>query len=309
MAQRDWLEKDYYKVLGVSPGASKEEIKKAYRRLAQKHHPDANTGDAEAESRFKEVSEAHAVLSNDEKRREYDQVRQFAASGGERIYGFRPGEGGGVRINLEDLFGGGDAVGFEDLLGGFGFGGRRSRRGSDAETQVTLSFTDAVEGTMVSLPDGTKVRIPAGVSPGKRIRVKGKGQPGVGEGPPGDLFVKIEVAPHPIFRLGDEGNISMDLPVTFTEATLGAKVEVPTLTEPVTVKIPAGTPNGKVLRVRGRGAPRPKGGHGDLLVKIALQVPQKVSRKQKQLLEELEAAAEGSPRDHLAPYMTRSKAS
>lgn len=308
MAQRDWVEKDYYKILGVSESASKEEIKKAYRKLAQRYHPDANSGDAEAESRFKEVSEAHAILSNDEKRQEYDQLRRFAAAGGERIYGFRPGQGGGVRINLEDLFGG-EAAGFEDLLGGFGFGRRGPQRGGDAETEVTLSFDEAVHGTMVSLADGTKVRIPAGVSPGKRIRVRGKGQPGVGGGPAGDLYVRVDVAPHPVFTLGRSGDVSITVPVTFPEAALGAKVEVPTLDEPVTVKIPPGTTNGKVLRVRGRGAPRPRGGHGDLLVRVEVQVPQKLTRREKQLLEDLAEIHKESPREHLAPYLRKTKAS
>lgn len=308
MAQRDWLEKDYYKILGVSESASKDEIKKAYRKLAQKYHPDANSGDAEAESRFKEVSEAHAILSSDEKRQEYDRLRQFAAAGGERIYGFRPGEGGGVRINLEDLFGG-EATGFEDLLGGFGFGRRGPQRGADAETEVALSFDQAVYGTMVSLADGTKVRIPAGISPGKRIRVRGRGEPGAGGGPAGDLYVRVDVAPHPVFKLGQNGDLSLTVPVTFPEAALGAKVEVPTLDDPVTVKIPAGTTTGKVLRVRGRGAPQPKGGRGDLLVKVEVQVPQKLSRREKQLLEELAGVQKDSPREYLAPYLKKTKAS
>ncbi|MFP5298288.1 MAG: DnaJ C-terminal domain-containing protein [Actinomycetota bacterium] len=308
MAQRDWLEKDYYKILGVSESASKDEIKKAYRKLAQKYHPDANSGDAEAESRFKEVSEAHAILSSDEKRQEYDQLRQFAAAGGERIYGFRPGEGGGVRINLEDLFGG-EATGFEDLLGGFGFGRRGPQRGADAETEVALSFDQAVYGTMVSLADGTKVRIPAGISPGKRIRVRGRGEPGAGGGPAGDLYVRVDVAPHPVFKLGQNGDLSLTVPVTFPEAALGAKVEVPTLDDPVTVKIPAGTTTGKVLRVRGRGAPQPKGGRGDLLVKVEVQVPQKLSRRERQLLEELAGVQKDSPREYLAPYLKKTKAS
>jgi molecular chaperone DnaJ len=311
MAQRDWTDKDYYKVLGLSKDASKEEIKKAYRKLAQKYHPDTNTGDADAESRFKEVSEAHSVLSNDEKRNEYDQMRRFVEAGGERVYGFGSGRGGGVRVDIGDLFGGGrggQEVDIGDLLGGFGFGGRGPRRGQDAETETILSFDDAVNGTTVVLHDGTKVRIPAGVNSGTRIKVAGKGSPGAGGGPDGDLYVRVSVHEHPIFKLGKNGEISLDVPVTYTEAALGAKVEVPTLAGPVTVKIPAGTPNGKRLRVKGKGAPRRGGGHGDLLVRIEVAVPQKLARKEKELLEEL-AQAQESPRSHLESYMDRSEAS
>jgi molecular chaperone DnaJ len=161
LAQRDWMEKDYYKILGVSKEASKDEIKRAYRKLAQKYHPDANKGDSTAETRFKEISEAHSVLSNDSKRAEYDRMRSFVEAGGERIYGFGPDRGGGVRVNIGDVFGGGvgGSVGdlFEDLLGGGGFG-FRNRRGRDVETEVTLSFDEAVSGTTLTLDTGTKVR-------------------------------------------------------------------------------------------------------------------------------------------------------
>jgi molecular chaperone DnaJ len=312
MAQRDWFEKDYYKVLGVTKSASKDEVKKAYRKLAQRFHPDANAGDPDAEARFKEISEAHAILSNDEKRREYDRMRQFVEAGGERVYGFTPGQGGGVRVNigdlgdLGDLFGGGGGAAggglFEDL---FGFRPPGRRRGADAETDVTLSFEDAVHGTTVTLPAGGKARIPAGVTDGQRIRVPGKGGVGANKAPAGDLYVKVHVQPHPVFRLERNGNLTVTLPLTFTEAALGAKVEVPTLDAPVTLKIPPGTPNGKTLRVKGKGAPKPRGGHGDLLVKVEVQVPQKLSRKEKQLLEEFAQAHEENPRTHLEDYVKR----
>lgn len=303
MAQRDWADKDYYKVLGVTKDASKEDIKKAYRKLAQKHHPDANEGDPAAASRFKEISEAHSILSNDEKRREYDQIRSFVEAGGDRVYGFTPGGGGGVRVNIGDLFGGGADGGiFDDL---FGFRPTGPQKGADTETAISLPFDDAVSGTTVSLNDGTKVRIPAGVTDRSRIRVPGKGGPGLNGGPPGDLFVKVHVEPHPVFKLGKDGNVTVALPVTFTEAALGSKVEVPTLEGPVTVKIPAGTRNGKTLRVRGKGAPRRAGGRGDVLVKIEIDVPQKLSRKEKQLLEELATIHEDSPREHLEAFMDR----
>lgn len=301
MSQREWADKDYYKVLGVSKTATKDEVKKAYRKLAQKFHPDANKGDAEAERRFKEISEAHAILSNDEKRSEYDQLRAFVEAGGERVYGFQPGQGGGVRINigdLGDLFGGASGSGgFDDLLGGFGFGSRR-QRGQDLETQVDLSFDDAVAGATVTI-NGAKVRIPPGVRDGARIRVAGKGGAAPNGGQPGDLFVVVHVAPHPFFRLRDDGNLEVTVPVTFTEAALGTRLTVPTLDGSVTVKVPAGTRNGKRLRVRGRGAPRAKDGHGDLFVVIEVEVPQKLTKEEKELLERFAQIHKASPRDHL----------
>ena len=303
MSQRDWFEKDYYKILGVSKDASKDEIKKAYRKLAQKFHPDANKDDATAEARFKEVSEAHSILSNDDKRKEYDEMRRLVDAGGQRFYGFGPNRGAGnVRVNIGDLFGDDDGALFEDLLGGFGFGARGPRKGQDLEAEAQLSFEDAVNGTTVSV-NGTKVKIPPGIGNGGRVRVSGRGGPGADGGPGGDLYVRVAVAPHPIFTGGKDGNLHVTVPVTFVEAALGSKIEVPTLEGPVTVKIPAGTPNGKTLRVKGRGGPRPVGGTGDLLVKIEVQVPQKLSRQEKELLEKFQAAHKGSPREHLDAYL------
>ena len=306
MAQRDWAEKDYYKVLGVPKTATKEEIKKAYRKLAQKHHPDANKGDKAAEARFKEVSEAHAILSNDEKRAEYDQIRQFMESGGRRFYN-APGGGGNVRINIGDLFGdpgaGGSDTIFEDLLGGFGFRPRGPERGQDLETETTLSFEDAVNGVTVPLPEGGKAKIPAGVGDGARIKVAGRGARGPNGGPPGDLYVRVHVQPHPVFSRSKSGDLVVELPVTFTEAALGAKIEVPTLDGSVTVKIPPGTPNGKTLRVRGRGGPKPRGGDRDLLVKVLVQVPEKLTRQEKDLLEKFAAVHKESPRGHLEDHV------
>src|SRR5688500_12659951 len=219
MAQRDWMEKDYYSVLGVSKDASKEDIKKAYRKLAQKYHPDANKDEAAAETRFKEISEAHAVLSNDEKRREYDQIRTFAGGGGG--YGFRPGGGGRVRVNVGDIGDLGDLFGdqgggvFEDLLGGFGFrGGPRTMRGQDVETEVHLEFEDSVDGVTITLPQGTKAKIPAGVGDGARIKLAGKGEPGMNGGPPGDMFVRVRVKPHPVFGRAATGDLTVRVPVT-----------------------------------------------------------------------------------------------
>ena len=280
MAQRDWAEKDYYKVLGVSKDASKEDIKRAYRKLAQKYHPDANKGDSQAETRFKEISEAHAVLANPDKRAEYDEMRRLFEAGGDRIYGYGPEGGGGVRINIGDLFGNeGTGSLFEDLLGGVGF--RTQRQGADLESEVTLSFDEAISGSTLTLENGARVRIPPGVGDGARIKVAGKGRPGLQGAPAGDLYVRVHVSPHPIFGRGKNGNLELIAPV----------------------KVPSGTPSGKVLRVKGRGAPRPRGGHGDLLVTIEVQVPQKLSRKEKALLEEFAALHDESPRDHLKRYM------
>jgi molecular chaperone DnaJ len=312
MSQREWVQKDYYKVLGVAKDATKDDIKRAYRKLAQKHHPDANKGDAAAEGRFKEVSEAYAILSNEEKRHQYDQMRSFVQAGGERIYGFGPDQGGGVRVNVGDI---GDLFGtegfgsaFDDLLGGFGFRGRDGRDGRDMETEVTLSFEEAVNGTTISLPQGGKVRIPAGVGNGARIKVAGRGGAASGGGAPGDLYVRVKVREHPLFARAKNGDLVVTVPVTFDEAALGAQIEVPTLDAPVTVKVPAGTRNGKTLRVKGRGAPRPRGGRGDLLVKVDVEVPQKLSRREKQLLEEFRAIHKSSPRDRLESYMHRDAA-
>ena len=302
MAQRDWAEKDYYAVLGVAKDASKDEIKKAYRKLAQMYHPDANKGDASAEARFKEISEAHAVLSNDAKRAEYDEMRRLVEAGGERIYGYGPNRGGGVRVNIGDM---GDIGSiFEDLIGGrggnFGFG---PRRGQDVETETTLTFEEAIEGALLTLSGGTKVRVPAGVADGARIKIAGKGSTSTNGGPPGDLFVRVHVHPHPIFERSSNGDLMLTLPVTFVEAALGAKVEVPTLDGSVTVKVPAGSSSGKVLRVRGRGAPKPKGGFSDLLVRLEVQVPKKLGRKEKELLQQFAETHDESPRRHLEGHL------
>lgn len=303
MSQRNWFEKDFYKVLGVDKDASKEDIKRAYRKLAQKHHPDANKGDESAEARFKEISEAHAILSNDEKRAEYDQLRKYAGAGGNPFFGFTPGGGRNVRVNvgdLGDLFGGGGGRSpFDDL---FGFRSTGPQQGQHLETEVTLDFDEAVSGATLTLQGGARVRVPAGVGDGAKIRVAGKGDPSPDGGPPGDLFVRVRVKEHPVFRTLGNGDIAVDLPVTYSEATLGAKIDVPTLDGSVTVKIPPGTENGKTLRVKGRGAPRSKGGQGDLLVKIQVEIPKKLSRKEKEALEKFAEVHTASPREHLERY-------
>lgn len=364
----------------MAKNASADEIKKAYRKLAQKFHPDANPGNKQAEERFKEISAAHDVLGDEEKRKQYDRVREMAASGfgpggfggqgGAGRYGGRtqgspfggPGGPGGAGPDLGDIF---------DLFGGAAGGRQRGpARGADLETSVTLPFDEAMRGTTVPVKikgpaacetcrgsgaapgtapvvcpecggsgavavnqglfqmsrpcprcggagriiehpcptcrgSGTvrrtrrfSVRVPPGVRDGARIRVTGRGEPGARGGRAGDLFVVVHVQPHRIF--GRKGpDLTLDLPVTYAEAALGANVQVPTLNGAVTLKVPAGTPNGKTFRVRGKGAPRPKGGSGDLLVTIEVQVPRKLSREEKALVEQLREAQRESPRKPL----------
>ncbi len=307
MSQREWADKDFYKVLGVEESASKAAIKKAYRKLAQRYHPDANKGDAAAEQRFKEISEAHSILSNDDKRKEYDEMRSLIAAGGQRFYGFRPGRGGdGVRVNIGDLgdvFGGGGGSLFEDLLGGMG-GRPAPRRGRDAETEVTLSFDEAVSGTTVTLPDAGRVRIPAGVGDGNRVKVANKGEVDP-IGGPGDLFVKVRVEPHPVFSLPGNSNLEVHVPVTYPEAALGAKITVPTLDDEVTVKLPPGTPHGKRMRVRGRGLPKASGGNGDLYVVVEIEVPQRLSKAEKDALERFAEVHKENPREVLEHRLRR----
>ena len=370
--RREWFEKDYYNVLGVAKNASAAEIKKAYRKLAQQHHPDANPGNTQAEDRFKEISAAYDVLGDEEKRKQYDQVRDMAASGFGS--GGSPGGGGGFGggfpggVRFEDL---GD---LGDLFGGLFGGGRRGggarpARGADLETTVTVSFDDAMTGTtmpvrisgpapcetchgsgaapgtsptvcsrcggsgavavnqglfqmsqpcpvchgsgrVVQTPCPTcggtgsrtrtrsfQVKVPAGVQDGARIRLTGRGEPGPAGAQPGDLYVQVRVHPHRFFgRSGHD--LTLELPVTYAEAALGADVRVPTLNGPVTMKVPAGTPNGKTFRLKGKGAPK-RGGHGDLLVTTRIEVPRKLSRPEKELLKQLQQTEKESPRRRL----------
>jgi len=354
-AQREWFEKDYYKVLGVAESATAKEITRAYRKLAKEHHPDANPG---SEERFKEISAAYDVLGDEAKRKEYDEVRRLGPMAGGFGGPGGGGFGGGQTFRTDDL---GD---LGDLFGGLFGGGRRRRqrgpqRGADLEAGLHLSFTDAVKGveTTVNLPSdvrcgtcrgsgaapGTslrtcgrcggsgqlnddqgpfslskictdcsgrgqtvetpcpnchgsghehstrkvKVRIPAGVEDGQRIRVKGRGAPGEGTAPAGDLYVVVHVA-HDA-RFGRRGrNLTSMAKVSFADAALGTQITVPTLDDPVTVKVPAGTQPGTQLRVRGRGVPAQGKSHpnpGDLLVKIEVEVPKDLTDAQRAALE------------------------
>jgi molecular chaperone DnaJ len=294
VASQDWFEKDFYKTLGVSKDISDAELKKAYRKLARKYHPDSNAGDAKAEAKFKEISEAYSVLSDAEQRREYDEIRamgsgaRFTAPGGsaggfEDVFN-RFGQGGGQQANFDDIFsmfnqgGGGGSFGsgrFGQPSGGFrGFGG--PQKGADLTARTTIDFVTAAQGETITLQaeDGKpfKVKLPAGVADGQKIRLRGRGRPSPDGGESGDIVVQVKVRAHPVFSR-DGLNLRLTVPVTFTEATLGATIEVPTLGgDTVKLRVAPGTPSGRVLRVKGRGITSSKG-TGDLLAELQVAVP------------------------------------
>jgi molecular chaperone DnaJ len=276
VAAKDLYEKDFYKILGVTPTASQSEIKNAYRSKAKDLHPDKNQGDTALEEKFKAVSEAYDILSDAKKRAEYDEARSLFERGG-----FRSPTGGGGAGDFSDIFGGGNPQDiFANLFGGAGMR-RGPRKGQDLQTESTISFREAIFGTTLELKiavDGKtrqdiSARVPAGVKDGVKIRVKGKGASG--EAGPGDLFILLNVTPHPIFSRNGE-NITLTVPVTFVEATLGADIKVPTLSDDeVTLRLAPGTPTGRVLRVKGRGVTKGTT-TGDLLVTIEVQIPQRL---------------------------------
>ena len=309
MASQDWLEKDFYKTLGVQKGVTDAELKKTYRKLARKYHPDSNPGDTAAEAKFKEISEAYSVLSDAEQRAEYDQIRAMGMGGAR----FTSGSGGGQ--GFDDMFGGmfgggrgghfsaqGGGQGFEDIFNMFGGGARGPQPGRDVQASTTLDFETAVSGDTVTLqaPSGTvKVKIPAGVADGQKIKVRGKGEPSPNGGPAGDLILNIAVRKHPVFER-DGQHLRLKLPVTFSEAALGATVEVPTLGgAPVKLKIQPGTPSGRVLRVKGRGVSSSKG-VGDLLAEVQVVVPSHLSDAAREALEAFrEVEPSENPREDL----------
>jgi len=293
MASQDWFDKDFYKTLGVAKDVSDAELKKTYRKLARKYHPDSNQGDAAAEAKFKEISEAYSVLSDSEQRAEYDEIRAMGSgarftAGGAGAGGFedvfsRFGQGSRQSADFEDIFamfnqGQGGSFGsgrFGQPSGGFrGFGG--PQKGADVTARTTLDFATAVQGETITLQgeDGKpfKVKIPAGVKDGQKIRLRGRGRPSPDGGESGDIVVSITVRPHPVFTR-DGLNLRLTVPVKFTEATLGATIEVPTLGgDVVKLRVAPGTPSGRVLRVKGRGVKSSKG-TGDLLAELQVAVP------------------------------------
>ncbi|HET7711911.1 MAG TPA: J domain-containing protein [Thermoanaerobaculia bacterium] len=290
--------RDYYDILGVKKTASDEEIKKAYRALAKKHHPDKHKGNKEAENKFKEISEAYAVLGDKEKRAQYDRLGQeaFGASGfggfdfSQFMGGARGRRAGGQRTSADftDIF--------SDLFGG-GFQTGPSR-GADLEAELTIDFRDAVLGTTMDLTIGgnrVRVKIPEGVSEGQRLRLRGKGGAGESGGPAGDLNVLIHVRPHSFFeRRGDD--IHIDLPVTVKEAAAGAEIDVPTIHGGVRARIPAGTQAGQTFRLTGKGVKRKTGGHGDHYYRVQIVLPKSIPPE---VVETLEKAYEEHPRAKL----------
>jgi molecular chaperone DnaJ len=381
VAAQDYYEKDYYAELGVTKTATSAEIKKAYRKLARDLHPDKNPGNKQSEDKFKAVSEAYDVLADGAKRKEYDEARDLMATGAFRGFpGGVPGSpGGSGSFDLGDLLrnasagGSPSGGGIGDLFGnlfnrGGGTGARtRSRRGADLETQVTLSFTEAVDGVLVPLritergtcdtchgtgarpgtsprtcpvcsgsglitrnqgsfafsePCGNcagtgsviddpcptcrgertvvktrtlKTRIPPGVSDGQRIKLAGRGEPGLGGGPAGDLYVVVHVSRHELFgRSGD--NLILSVPVTFAELVQGTTLKVPTLTGAVSLKVPPGTASGRKFRVKSAGITR-KGKSGDLIVTVEVSIPQRISAEAAAALDQFTAAALEDPRE------------
>jgi curved DNA-binding protein len=312
-------EKDYYKILGVDKKASEEEIKKVYRKLAMKYHPDRNKGDKKAEEKFKGISEAYAVLSDKEKRQQYDTVgstgfqqrysqedifqgfdfsnlfREFGFGGGsENVFGQGAGRSRGGPYRTYTFHRGGPAHDYGDPFGQYA-GAGMAQRGSDQLYELGISLREAAFGAekQLSFPkekglEKVNVKIPAGITSGKKLRISGRGESGLGGGPAGDLFIQIKVLEDPVFEVEDH-NLVVEKEISITLAALGTKVEVPTLDgKSLQVKIPPGTQPQAKLRLKGYGLPLLGGkGKGDQLVKIVVKVPKKITERQKKLLEEL----------------------
>lgn len=288
--------RDYYEVLGVSKNASDDEIKKAYRKLAIKYHPDKNPGDKEAEEKFKEISEAHEVLSDKQKRARYDQFGHAGVNGGAGNpfgSGGNPFGGGSYTFNGQSFnfdFGGGG--GLDDILGslfGFGPGARRPRRGADYRTAVTITFEEAIFGTEKQISangESFKIKIPAGIDDGMQIRLRGKGGEAPEGGEPGDLYVQIHVKPHK--HLTREGTLILsEEKISMVDAALGTEVEVETVDGKITMKVPAGTQSGTPFKLSGHGVPfRADGDRGPHIVTIIVETPKNLTKKQREILEE-----------------------
>jgi DnaJ-class molecular chaperone len=323
------MAKDYYKVLGVGRNASQDEIQKAYRDLARKYHPDLNPDDRKAKDKFQEVQTAFDVLSDQQKRELYDRYGSSfeTMGGGPQPGGPWAGGPGGFSfddVDLSQLFGerygggGGGTGGFEDIFQQFtqGQGASRGkgpraragarRRGADLSHQITIPFGTAIQGGEVELsiarPSGQtenlSVKIPAGIEDGKKIRLRGQGEPAPRGGPAGDLLLTVHVAPHPCFRRSGK-QLHITVPVTLTEAALGANVDVPTPKGTVAVKIPAGTSGGAKLRVKAHGAPSKDGTTGDLIAEVQIVMPKQLDEQTRAALEQLARQETDNPRAKL----------
>jgi curved DNA-binding protein len=331
--------RDYYETLGVGRSATEEEIKKAYRKLARKHHPDVNPGDKSAEERFKEINEAYEVLSDPDKRKRYDQLGANWKAGSD--FTPPPGQDGHQYEyrDFGDIFTESRGGGFSDFFESL-FGGRRgpragpgfAMRGQDVEADIALSLEDihrgaartlsfqvrepcpSCQGTgvsdgkpcpscrgagMVTKPRSIEVNVPAGVREGSTIRLAGQGEPGANGGPPGDLFLHARVQPHPLFTQVNEDDLQIELPIAPWEGALGAKVSVPTLDSPVEMTIPAGAQGGQRLRLRGQGLNKRRGGRGDQYVKLKIVNPPSLSSSEKEMFEKLASASRFNARDLL----------
>jgi len=288
--------KDYYQILGVARGASDEEIKKAYRRLARKYHPDVSKA-ADAKERFQEVSEAYETLKDKEKRAAYDGLGSFRPG-----QDFRPPPDWSERFHaggMDDLGG----IDLSDLFASFGGVHARQgpRRGRDYEVAVHLGLHEAARGSEVTLDLGggkrVHARIPKGVTDGERMRLRGKGGAGAKGGPAGDLYLDIALHPHPLFKPSGH-DLYLEVPLAPWEAALGAEIRIPTLDGQVTMKVPAGSKAGQRLRLSGKGLPRPHGGAGDLYAVLSIAVPSVLSEREKQLFDELRNESKFNPRGH-----------
>jgi len=321
--------RDYYKLLGVSRSASKDEISKAFKKLARKYHPDLNPNNADAEAKFKEINEAYEVLKDEKKRKLYDQFgsnwehgQNFQPPPGyeNMQYGGGGGFGGGAGFSdfFETIFGGAGGPGGASFRGGFqqgGFGGggyqQRPRRGSDSEASYEMTLEEAFRGGKKSItvqeqvtgPDGfphmntktLEINVPSGIKDGQKVRLAGQGNPGMSGGPKGDLYLKIRLMPHHMFKVSD-ADVVLDLPLSPWEAALGASLRIPTLDGAVEMKIPPGIGSGKKLRIKGKGlgAGAKK---GDQFVRIMIQVPERLSNEERELLEKLQEVSDFTPRN------------
>ncbi len=307
--------KDFYSVLGVSRTASNDEIKKAYRKLAMKLHPDKNPGDKKAEEGFKEATEAYETLSDQKKREMYDQFG-FAGGGGAGGFGGGPGgpfggaggfggfqQGPGGNENFQDIFG--DIFGDVFGSGGFRQGGRKAK-GADLRYTLNVSFEESALGaektiSFIRQKNGREdsarlaVKVPAGVKQGQRLKLNGEGDTSPQGGSAGDLYVIVNVQDHAVFRREDD-DVLIDVPVSYFDAILGAEVEVPTLSGRIAVKVPSGSHSGQVMRIKGKGFPKSGGfGSGDMLVRILVDTPSSLNSKQKELIQELAKTSDETP--------------